>query len=822
MDLILRESYPLNSGEKQEINNKLDKLISESKNNTEITQKLMSEAVSLATSVEARADGLKNQGLLGRLWGDLIGSNHKTSANNQKDLATAQYLSQQLLVKLSEQNAITLEMVEDLASKVHTLSARQASLAYEQDEMKDKIANIHALLERFFIKIRDRFDRIENQANLNSWTNYIVDHEILGDKTYCQLTFPARLMCLVNEFFNLTKGRWDKKELAILKGTMRLVGVDPKEKLKAIDLFISYQEEPQILNKLHENIISHDDFVTNTYDSEYLIGFTKLDYLRHQGKENFKELVRLIGDKPAQEMEIAAVTNELLWAGGSNPAEPQSAFSIVETLLHDLKNIQTITQEETALPKLPKGKSYPSRKHLEYKIMKPEELKVHADNDNALAQYFYGKHLEEIDEDTGLYEEMYLYYQVAAEQGLSDANYELGECYYFGNGVEEDEPHAFEYYQIATVSGEVIKIGQHAGQFTNEFMKKDDPIKQAKWTMLAAKMGRRRSMLELGKLYQDGTGIKKDIKKAFSWIQKSADAGLNDAYFKLSECYRLGKGVTKNNSLALVYCHFAQSWEGEDSNDYNHHYFETYWNDENLDKDKFFNICKEVAETGDRLGQYCLSVCYCNGWGVEEDREQELIWIQEAAANGLFVAQLCFNETIESIRSHYEGLVKEQRFANIVLSIDLINEPDEDKHKKFANRREIEEKNSDEYFTYIEYSQSVIELGIDMMKQNLSMAMKLISNVYCAGIDEFDSESEFYKWQEGSARLGNPDSILTLANLYTTQALDKGNQPVSPDRNNAIFWNRLSLLYSKNISHKDIFEEYSERAQAQLLELDYQ
>jgi len=785
MDLILRESYPLDTSEKQEINNKLDKLISESKNNTEIIQDLMSQAVSLATSVEARADVLKNQGLLGRLLGDIIGSNHKTSANNQKDLAKAQFISQQLLVKLSEQNAITLNMVEDLALKVHSLAGRQTAMVHEQDEIKNEIANVHALLEHFFIKIRDRFDRIENDVQLNRWRGYIVDFEILGDKTYCQLSLPARLICLVNEFFNLTKGRWDKKELAMLKGAMRLVDVDPKAKTSAIEIFQSYQEEPQLLNKLHEDIISHDDFVTSTYDSEYLIGFTRLDYLRNQGKDNFKELVRLIGDKTAQELEISAVTNEILWAGGSNPAEPQSAFSIVETLLHDLKNIQTITKEGTVLPQLPEGKSYPSRRHLEYKIMKPEELKMHADNDNALAQYFYGKHLEKIDEDTELYEEMYLYYLMAAEQGLSDANYELGECYYYGNGVEDDEPHAFEYYNRATVSGDVIKTGQHADHFTNEFMKKDDPIKQAKWTMLVAKMGRRRSMLELGKLYQDGIGIKKDIKKGFAWIQKSADAGLNDAYFELSECYRLGKGVEKNNSLALVYCHFAQIFEGEDSNDYNHHYFETYWNDESLDSGKFFSICSEVADSGDSIGQYCLSRCYVHGWGADENEEMRMEWIFRSAENGLMIAKEQLLEKYCSIESGYKELLDYEVSA------------------------------SPEYETYVEYAENAIELAQQLFLSGSVSALSRLSNLYRCGIGHLLEPIKGLDFMRAAARLGDEAGMASMAMMHEIIDVEHLVHSITHDNSNAIFWNRLCVIESK-------IDSLVEDAESRLEALGYQ
>ena len=42
----------------------------------------------------------------------------------------------------------------------------------------------------------------------------------------------------------------------------------------------------------------------------------------------------------------------------------------------------------------------------------------------------------------------------AAEQGFAEAQYELGECYYYGNGIDENETEAVKWYQKAAEQGD--------------------------------------------------------------------------------------------------------------------------------------------------------------------------------------------------------------------------------------------------------------------------------------------------------------------------------------------------------------------------------
>jgi TPR repeat protein len=60
----------------------------------------------------------------------------------------------------------------------------------------------------------------------------------------------------------------------------------------------------------------------------------------------------------------------------------------------------------------------------------------------------------------------------------------------------------------------------------------------------------------IGKLYVDGSGVQKNIKKAFEWFKKSAQQGSGDAIYALSTFYFDGSGVErdyiKSMALALI------------------------------------------------------------------------------------------------------------------------------------------------------------------------------------------------------------------------------------------------------------------------------
>jgi hypothetical protein len=86
----------------------------------------------------------------------------------------------------------------------------------------------------------------------------------------------------------------------------------------------------------------------------------------------------------------------------------------------------------------------------------------------------------------------------AAEQGDADAQVELGNCYYEGQGVKQDD-------------GEGVA-----------------------WIRKAAEQGLAEAQYTLGGFYEYGQGVEKDIDKAAEWYKKAADQGDDIAKVRLS------------------------------------------------------------------------------------------------------------------------------------------------------------------------------------------------------------------------------------------------------------------------------------------------
>lgn len=101
-------------------------------------------------------------------------------------------------------------------------------------------------------------------------------------------------------------------------------------------------------------------------------------------------------------------------------------------------------------------------------------------------------------------------YRLKAESGSAFAQYKLGMCYAYGNGVAAEAKTAVYWYQKSAEQG-------------NEFAQE-----------------------ALGDCYNDGLGVEKNEVKAFRWYRVAAGSGLPSSQFKLGRCYELGKGAVKD------------------------------------------------------------------------------------------------------------------------------------------------------------------------------------------------------------------------------------------------------------------------------------
>ena len=144
----------------------------------------------------------------------------------------------------------------------------------------------------------------------------------------------------------------------------------------------------------------------------------------------------------------------------------------------------------------------------------------------------------------------------AAKENDARAQYETGNAYLSGNGIERDAEEASEWYMKA--------MAQNHAEATEKFYSF-----YSKALEKAAKKGDARAQFETGNAYLTGTTGKKDTETAAEWfmkamsqgheeatekfystyskeLEKRAKSGDAEAQFRIGECYYLGGQVKRD------------------------------------------------------------------------------------------------------------------------------------------------------------------------------------------------------------------------------------------------------------------------------------
>ena len=143
-----------------------------------------------------------------------------------------------------------------------------------------------------------------------------------------------------------------------------------------------------------------------------------------------------------------------------------------------------------------------------------EQLRELAGQGNADAQYrlgdcyYYGWGVVNKDEA-----EAVKWYNKAAEQGNVTAQYQLGECYYYGDGVNKDYAEAVKWYSKAAKQGSGYAVVKRLREL--------------------AEHGNADAQCMLGYCYYHGNGVDDDRAEAIKWWRKAAEQGNKEAIFTL-------------------------------------------------------------------------------------------------------------------------------------------------------------------------------------------------------------------------------------------------------------------------------------------------
>lgn len=124
-----------------------------------------------------------------------------------------------------------------------------------------------------------------------------------------------------------------------------------------------------------------------------------------------------------------------------------------------------------------------------------------------------------------------------AQSGDSEAQYRLGECYYYGNGIEQDYKKAVEWYEKSAEQGYAKAQNNLGFCYGKGYGVEKNLEKEVEWYIKSAEQGNSIAQRNLGKCYYYGNGIEKDIEKARILWEKSSQQGYLPANSDLGVYY---------------------------------------------------------------------------------------------------------------------------------------------------------------------------------------------------------------------------------------------------------------------------------------------
>ena len=191
---------------------------------------------------------------------------------------------------------------------------------------------------------------------------------------------------------------------------------------------------------------------------------------------------------------------------------------------------------------------------------------------------------------------------LAAMQGDSDAQYNLGLCYQYGDGVAKRMDEAMRWYNIAVENGNASAMNRLGLCYLEGQDVEKSYDKAVEYFRMAINKGDLFAQNNLAVCYYNGYGVSLSYYDAAEWFRKSAEQGLAEAQNYLGLCYEKGEGVPQSYAEAV----------------------------------KWYRL---GADQGHAVAQNNLGLCYANGEGVPQSYTEAVKWIRKSAEQEFDVAQ---------------------------------------------------------------------------------------------------------------------------------------------------------------------------------------
>jgi uncharacterized protein len=144
----------------------------------------------------------------------------------------------------------------------------------------------------------------------------------------------------------------------------------------------------------------------------------------------------------------------------------------------------------------------------------------------------------------------------------------------------------------------------------------------------SADAGEAEAQFDLGVLYAQGEGVRRDLTAAAGWYRKAAQQGNAEAQFALGQMYSRGWGVPRDTADAMRWFQMANSVES-DGPPTDWAVVEGYGMPQDPEQAAYWY--RQAADKGHPEAQFNLARLYSSGKGVKRDEEQAARWVSASA-----------------------------------------------------------------------------------------------------------------------------------------------------------------------------------------------
>ena len=588
--------------DKNFFNDQIDLIINQHKNNRQTINRLVFDSMALLTDADSASDTLARKGFFKRLIGSFTGSNRKLEAIINQNRSKAQYLAQQTLQKLAEQNLLSFDLIASVNNKLN----------FHVDQLNSEIENIYNGLHKFItmykghlVQIESRLDTLERNVNLLTWTTSI-EYQTFEGTPYNELDELTKMICLVRDFYEITKGDWSTSELLVLKSVLSQLSLSPSDEINLWDSIMSIQDRNELYYKLlGDRVICISDEITES-GLVALEALYKLNRYFHEDKYEVLSCIELLSSRNIDFIyrDIAqSLTKSYIHFNDNFKID--SNVSIFNFILEMLFNLN-------------QGEAYIIYENSPSTIESNDNKLIEqcVENLNIIQYESVNKYME------CKYDDSFILLKDEFDKGDYTNIFYLAASYLYGRGTNVDYETCFDLIDTALDNNNEVyfllgKLYSEGLGCNRNNIKGLECYRQA-IELVKNPYVKGMAFNNLGLMYQAGDGVDLNIEEAISLFEQGVDCDNALSAYNLGMIYFNGNGVNQNYDLAFKYFKI-----GADKNNPLALNMLGYIYEKGLVKNvaykKAMECYKCAYENGLKLGAYNYARFFENGVAVEQN-----------------------------------------------------------------------------------------------------------------------------------------------------------------------------------------------------------